>query len=228
MDEKLIKNLLDILPQYINFAIRFLRSPGKAFEAYKGIGQVHSDLTSFLFAGVGAAYLLVILIPIEGLNIQEPQGATDWFAQWLTKQDPKLLPLQTLMAVLVLVLVAHFIAKAFDRWEKLVSRKPELNIPGVAEDSVNAALGFIAVILPLTIALFSLTLHVANSPTASRFEQITVFLVAEGVLIFSALVAICYYLVMSFAAVHDVSYRRAASALGPAFLAIYALIWFLA
>lgn len=230
MDEKLVKNLLDVLPQYINFTISFLRSPRKAMEPYERKGQVHSDLTSFLFAGVGAAYLLIIFVPIAGINIGEPQGAVERFALWLTKQDPKLLPVEALIAILALVLVAHLVAKGLDHWELLTSRwthdEAELNFPGTAEDSVNAALGFSAVALPLTVAVFSLTLRVANSQSASQLRPMTVVLVAAGILAVFVLVAVLCYLVTAFAAAHDVSYRRAGAALAPAFLALYMLFWF--
>jgi hypothetical protein len=227
MDEKLVKNLLDILPQYINFAIGFLRSPHKAMEPYERKGQVHSDLTSFLFAGVGAAYLLIVFVPIAGINIGEPRGAVDRFALWLTQQDPTLLPLEALIAILALVLVGHLIAKASDYWELFTSRwtrdEPELNFPGTAEDSVNAALGFSAVALPLTVAVFSLALRVANSQTASQFQPMTAVLVSAGFLTVFVLVAIYCYLVRAFAAAHNVSYRRAGAALSSVFLVISAL-----
>src|SRR5216683_3710035 len=147
--------LLDILPAYMNFVIGFLRSPRAALAPYALTGRVQSDLTSFMLAGVGAAYLAGVLMPIPGFDIQNPRGAMDVFAGWLTHQEVKALPLEALLVVLVLALVAHLVAKLFNRWQ-VASAKPfpdRPNLPGTAEDSVNAALGFAAVLLPLTTIL---------------------------------------------------------------------------
>jgi len=122
MDERPIKTLLDLLPEYLNFAIAFLRSPRQALAAYELKGRVHVDLTSFLFAGVGAAYLAVLLLPVPGLKLQAPEGAMDRFALWLTQQDVRLLPLEALLAVLALALLGHLVAKLFDRWEVFRAR----------------------------------------------------------------------------------------------------------
>lgn len=229
MDEKLIKNLLDILPQYINFSIAFLRSPRKAFGPYALKGQVHSDLTSFLFAGVGAAYLFAILIPFEGLNVQEPRGSVEQFAHWLSGQEPKLLPLQCLLAVLTIVLLCHLAAKLFYECESRLSQRRESeppDFPGAAEDSANAALGFSAVMLPLNIAFFELCLLLANSSAPVRFGPNASFIALLAMLVFLQCVTLFYYLIMSFAAVHGVSWWRAASALCGAGAVFFALFYF--
>jgi hypothetical protein len=229
MDERPIKTLLDLLPEYINFAICFLRSPRRAFAPYELKGRVHADMTSFLFAGVGAAYLAVLLIPIAGLDIQEPHGAMDRFAAWLTRQDVKLLPLEALMAVLVAALGAHFFAKLFDYLGLISARvakdkAPVPNFPGTTEDSVNAALGFAAVMLPLTIAFFLGVLSLATLGTEKRDSQAIFIAIVAGALVVFTLLAIFYYLVMSFAATHKVGYWRAASALATAYVCIAVLV----
>jgi hypothetical protein len=229
MDEKLIKNLLDILPQYINFSIAFLRSPRKAFGPYVMKGQVHSDLTSFLFAGIGAAYLFAILIPFEGLNIKEPQGSVDQFAHWLTGQDLKLLPLQCLMAVLALVLLCHLAAKLFYQCESRLSLRRESDtpdFPGTAEDSVNAALGFSAVMLPLNIAFFGLCLLLTNASALTQFDPNASYNAVLATLILVECITLFYYLILSFASVHGVSWWRAASALCGAGVVFIGLFYF--
>jgi hypothetical protein len=221
MDQGPIKSLLDILPAYLNFVIGFLRSPHTAFEPYALKGRVQSDLTSFLLAGVGAAYLAGVLMPIPGFDIQNPHGTMDMFAGWLSHQEVKALPLEALLAVLVLALAAHLVAKLFDRWQA-VSSKPfpdSPNLPGAAEDSVNAALGFAAIMLPLTTMMLLGVLALATPALEKRLGQTTLFVAITGSLVLYMLVAI-FYLVMSFAAVHRVSLGRAAAALGTAFVCI--------
>jgi hypothetical protein len=229
MDEKLIKNLLDILPQYINFSIAFLRSPRKAFGPYAMKGQVHSDITSFLFAGVGAAYLFVLVLPFEGFNTQNPQGGVDMFAHWLTDQEPKLLPLHCLMAILALVLSCHLSAKLFCKSESLLARWSESKIqpdfPGAAEDSVNAALGFAAVMLPLNVACYGMALLWADSSAVTKFSAFAPFFVVLGTFILLGCVTLFYYFIMSFASVHGVSWWRAASALCGAGVVFIALVY---
>ncbi|MGH6939734.1 hypothetical protein [Hypericibacter sp.] len=227
MDEGPIKSVLDILPAYLNFFIGFLRSPRAAFAPYARTGRVHSDLTSFLLAGVGAAYLAGALMPIPGIDIQNPQGAMDEFAGWLSHQDVKALPLEALLVVLGVALAAHLIAKTFDRWQgataKLASAStlaPAPNLAGTAEDSVNAALGFAAILLPLTTVLLLGMLSLATPALEARLGRTLLIAVIAGPLVLYMLVAIFYYLVMSFAAVHKVSWGRAAAALATAYVCI--------
>jgi hypothetical protein len=211
----------------MNFVIAFLRSPRAAFAPYARTGRVQSDLTSFLLAGVGAAYLAGALMPIPGLDIQNPQGAMDEFAGFLTHQDVKALPLEALLAVLAVALAAHLIAKLFDRLQAASTkpspdpdRAPTTNLAGTAEDSVNAALGFAAILLPLTTVLLLGMLSMATPALEERLGRTGLILVIAGPLVLYMLVAIFYYLVMSFAAVHKVSWGRAAAALATAYVCI--------
>ena len=226
MDEGPIKGLLDILPAYINFVIGFLRSPRTAFAPYALTGRVQSDLTSFLLAGVGAAYLAGILMPIPVFDIQDPHGAMDVLAGWLTHQEVKALPLVALLVVLALALAAHLVAKLFDRWQvastKLFPDPP--NLPGTAEDSVNAALGFAAVLLPLTTILLLGMLALATPALEKRLGQSALIAAIAGPLVLYVLVAAFYYLVLSFAAVHKVSWGRAAAALSTAYVCIALIV----
>jgi hypothetical protein len=227
MDEGPIKSLLDILPAYMNFVIGFLRSPRDAFAPYALTGRVQSDLTSFMLAGVGAAYLAGVLMPIPGFDIQNPHGAMDEFAGWLTHQEMKALPLEALLVVLALALAAHLVAKIFDRLPVASAKlspdpdpAPTPNLPGTAEDSVNAALGFAAILLPLTTILLLGMLALATPALEKRLGQAVLIVAIAGPLVLFMLVAIFYYLVTSFAAVHKVSWGRAAAALGTAFVCI--------
>jgi hypothetical protein len=222
MDEAPIKGLLDILPAYLNFVIGFLRSPRAALAPYALTGRVHSDLTSFLLAGVGVAYLAGFLMPIPGFDIQNPRGAMDVFAGWLTHQEVRALPLEALLVVLTLALAAHLLTKLFDRWQvKSAKSSPAPpNLPGSAEDSVNAALGFAAILLPLTTIVLLGMLALATPALEQRVGRTILIVVIAGPLVLYSLVALGYYLVMSFAAVHDVSWGRAAAALGTAFVCI--------
>lgn len=218
MDQGPIKSLLDILPAYLNFVIGFVRSPTTAFAPYALTNRVHSDLTSFLLAGVGAAYLAGFLIPAP-FDIQNPHGGMDRFAEWLSRYDMKLLPPLVLLVVLALALAGHLVAKFFDRWQGLSVNPDPPNLPGTAEDSVNAALGFAAVLLPLTTIVMLGTLALAAPALEKQTSQTFSIILFVGLFLYMA-VAIFLYLPRSFAAVHKVSWGRASSALGVAFVCI--------
>jgi hypothetical protein len=213
MDEGPIKSLLDILPAYLNFFIGFIRSPHAAFAPYARTGRVEGKLTSCLLAGVAAAYIAGAVMPSASLNVDNPHGGMDLFARWGLRQDVKVLPLEALLAVLMLALAAHLIGKLFDRWQD----KP--NLPGTAEVSVNAALGFAAIFLPVAVMVLLGTLSLATPALQARFGQyalvITIASVLAGYLIVAGV-----YLVLSFAAVHRISRTAAASVLCTAFVCI--------
>jgi hypothetical protein len=213
MDEGPVKSVLEILPAYLNFVIGCLRSPRAAFAPYALKGKVQSDLTSFLLAGVAAAYIAGALMPSTSIDIQNPQGGMDLFAKWLMHQDVKTLPLEALLAVLLLALGAHLIGKLFDRWQD----KPSL--PGSAEDSMNAALGFASIFLPFTTMVLLGALSLATPALTERFGTLALVITIAGALVLYLLVAIGY-LVASFAAIHKVSWGAAASALAVAFVCI--------
>jgi len=213
MDEAPIKTLLDVLPAYMNFAIGFLRSPRVAFAPYALKGRVQSNLTSFLLAGVAAAYLTGALMPKGSFHVDNPRGGVDKFVKWLTQQDVRVLPLEALLAVLVLTLVAHFIGKVFDRWQD------QACLPGTAEDSVNAALGFTAILLPVTTFMLLGLLAMATPALENKVGQARVVLFISGGLAIYLLVALGY-LAMSFASVHKVAGWQAVSALTSAFVCI--------
>ncbi|MGH6937678.1 hypothetical protein, partial [Hypericibacter sp.] len=153
--------------------------------------------------------------------------AMDEFAGWLSHQDVKLLPLEALLVVLATALAAHIIAKLFDRWQvasvrlsRAPGHEPTPNLAGTAEDSVNAALGFTAILLPLSTVLLLGMLSLATPALEERLGRTALILVIAGPLVLYFLVAIGYYLVMSFAAVHKVSWGRAAAALATAYVCI--------
>ena len=85
---------------------------------------------------------------------------------------------------------------------------------------MNAALGFAAILLPLTTIFLLGILALATPALEKRLGRSLLIVAIAGPLVVYLLVAIGYYLVMSFAAVHDVSWGRAAAALGTAFVCI--------
>ena len=88
---------------------------------------------------------------------------------------------------------------------------------------MNAALGFAAVMLPLTTIFLLGLLALATPALEKRLGQPVLVLVIAGPLVVYLLGAIFHYLVMSFATVHDVSWGRAAAALSTAFVCIAAV-----
>ena len=147
MSEKEVKSWLDIAPAYLNFAIRFLRWERTAFANVAKAGEVSRDLTSILLGGIALSYLIAVLAAPARLE-QDPSR----LVQWLPKVEYHLLPLFGLFATLVLAIATHLLGKLFARFSALGRSKPgrwDPRLGGTLEDSVNAALGFAAVFLPV-------------------------------------------------------------------------------
>lgn len=142
MNEKAINTWLDIAPEYMDFFIKYLRNPPNAFDKMTGTGKVSSDHTSLLLGGVAVSYLIVLVFGSS--KLQSDQGVV---AQFLRDLDVQALPVIAIFVTFTAAILTHAAAK-FYSW--FFSRLPELaKLGGSAEDSVNAALGFAAVFVPL-------------------------------------------------------------------------------
>ena len=93
------------------------------------------------------------------------------------------------------------------------------SLPGSAEDSVNAALGFASIFLPFTTMALLGTLSLATPALTEGFGQPALIIPIAGALALYLLVAVGY-LLASFAAIHRVLWGGAASALAAAFVCI--------
>ena len=135
MEEKAVSSWLDIAPAYLNFVLKFFRSPRSAFAGVARTSKVSSDMTSILLGGVALSYLIVALAGSP--QLKDDPGAV---AGWLRKMDYHLLPVVALLGTLALAVLCHIVGRYWLSIRRL---------RGTVEDSVNAALGFSAVYLPL-------------------------------------------------------------------------------
>ena len=132
----------------MNFLLRFVRNPRKAFAKVAGSAEVSSDLTSVLLGGVALSYLIVIFGASPELK-RDPGN----IANALSGLDYHLLPVLGVFMTLVLAVVSHLCGKLYAILSRLGAKAPvgkwDPKLGGSVEDSVNAALGFAAVYLPL-------------------------------------------------------------------------------
>jgi hypothetical protein len=152
MGDNAVKSWLDIAPAYINFILKFVRDPRRAFSSVAGSAQVSSDLTSILLGGVALSYLIVVL---GGSRELEHDPGT--VAAFLRGLDYQVLPLLGVIVTLALGVVSHLCGKLYAAlWRLGRPERPgkwDPKLGGGVEDSVNAALGFAAAYVPLTAAV---------------------------------------------------------------------------
>lgn len=156
-----IEDWLDIVPQWLSFALRFPADPRAALQPYSASGAVSKDLALLVAAGVGVAYLAIALSAPPSL-VHDLSRMLRLFRG----VDVNLLPPMMLLLLLVSALAVHLLAKLFamlvgagrpgSRWA------PHLG--GTVEDSVNAFLGVASVYIPLAILAFSVAVSVFDGP----------------------------------------------------------------
>jgi hypothetical protein len=155
VDEKSIKSWLDIAPHYIGFFLAFLKSPSTALLSVKGSSKISSDLVATLIGGIALSYFIV-------LAVQSPVLAADpgTVVGLLRKVDRNSMPFIALILIVLVAVIGHIIAKIVAMI--LRSPVPDSNslpgpdLGGTVEDSVNAALGFAAVFIPIGAGTISL------------------------------------------------------------------------
>lgn len=206
MNDKVISSWLDIAPAYLNFAIRFLRRTRTAFAEHAKAGKVSPDLTSILVGGIALSYLIAIVAAPPQLKQDRSS-----LVQWLGHLDYYLLPLMGLFAALVLGVTTHLLGKLYAGFSRAFDRTApgpwDPRLGGTLEDSVNAALGFAAVFLPVATAALCI---------AARLPQTTWISAATSILLVAFVVA---YFPLSLASTHpDTGYRQALMATSGAVL----------
>jgi len=146
-----IKTWVDVAPAYLNFSLAFFRNPRRAFSKVVGAASISSDLTTVCLAGVGLSYL--ILVATSSSALKNDPGV---LARWVRQLEPQALPVVAIFVTFVLGAVSHLTGKLFVWLSRL---KPpdstsawEPKLAGAIEDSINAALGFAAVFLPVASA----------------------------------------------------------------------------
>ncbi len=158
MEEKTVKTWLDIAPAYIDFLLKFIRNPSRAFARVSGSSEISSDLTSVLLGGVALSYLLVIAGGSPELKNDPGSIAT-----FLRTTDYQLLPIFGLAVIIACGVASHVLAKLFMAFFTALTTitrntpngRSDPKLGGSIEDSVNATLGFSAVFLPLATGTIS-------------------------------------------------------------------------
>jgi hypothetical protein len=149
-----IKTWLDIAPAYLSFCLAFVRSPKRAFSKVVGSASISSDLTTVLLAGVALSYL--ILATTSSSALKNDPGVV---ARWLRGLELQALPVVAVIVTFVLGTLSHVTGKLFERLSRFGQQASagalEPKLDGAIEDSVNAALGFAAVFLPVASGVLS-------------------------------------------------------------------------
>jgi hypothetical protein len=143
-----IKTWVDVAPAYLNFCLAFFRNPRRAFSKVVGAASISSDLTTVCLAGVALSYL--ILVATSPSALRNDPGVV---ARLVRQLEPQALPVVAIFVTFVLGTVSHLTGKLFVWVSRLESPDStgawEPKLDGAIEDSVNAALGFAAVFLPV-------------------------------------------------------------------------------
>jgi len=180
VDEKSIKSWLDIAPHYIGFFLAFLKSPATALRDVKGAAKISSDLVSIMLGGIALSYFIILAFQSPALKADE--GTV---VGVLRSIDRNTMPFVALLTVVLVAVLGHLIAKAVARVLRMPGfRQSDLlgpDLGGTVEDSVNAALGFAAVFIPISVgtidlALFSPNLWVMLSWALAMWVMILIYL----------------------------------------------------
>jgi len=156
VDEKSIKSWLDIAPHYIGFFLAFLKNPATAFKDVKGASKISSDLVSIMIGGIALSYFIVLAVESPALDAD--QGTV---VGLLRKIDRNAMPFVALLSVVLIAVLGHVVAKAISRILSIPALGPSdlagPDLGGTVEDSVNAALGFAAVFIPIAVGAIALS-----------------------------------------------------------------------
>jgi hypothetical protein len=149
-----IKTWLDIAPAFLSFCLVFVRNPKRAFSEVAGSATISSELTTVLLAGVALSYL--ILVATSSSVLKNDPGAV---ARWLRGLELQALPVVAVFLTFILGTLSHVTGKLFERLSRFGQQAPagtlDPKLDGTIEDSVNAALGFAAVFLPVASGVLS-------------------------------------------------------------------------
>ena len=153
MSEKAIKTWLDIAPEYVDFLLKFVRRPPVAFENRFTYGKISSDLTSILMGGIALSYVLILVAGSPQLQNDSSEMAK--LMRGLAARDLLLLPAVAYLCILGFAIFCHVLGKAVTLVFSIDNTSQKLfgNLSGSVEDSVNAALGFTSVYIPLFAAV---------------------------------------------------------------------------
>jgi hypothetical protein len=161
VDEKSIKSWLDIAPHYIGFFLAFLKSPATALQNVKGASKISSDLVSIMIGGIALSYFIVLAIKSPALEADQGTVLT-----LLRKIDRNAMPFVALLTVVLVAVLGHLIAKGVARVIRIRALGPSdftgPDLGGTVEDSVNAALGFAAIFIPIAVGTIAFASFSSN------------------------------------------------------------------
>ena len=188
MPDARIKTWLDIAPAFVDFSIKFLRSPSRALEAFRGSGSVSADLANVLLGGVAMSYVLVFVAGSP--ELQQDTGRFAEFLDALASHGGLIIPAAAVLAAVFVGVATHVLASGLSH---LFGGR--LGLYGSMEDSINAVLACSAVFVPLFVAVICLLPYLEGmSDTAVLYIGLA--------LIFAVVLAALVYLPSALSATH--------------------------
>ncbi|MFO0995038.1 MAG: hypothetical protein U1F33_00025 [Alphaproteobacteria bacterium] len=196
---KLLEGLLGLIADYLNFVLRFPQSPRKTLEPYSASRKVEKDLTALFLAGIGASYLLILVMkPAEFEH--DPSAIVAWFRE----VDLRALPPAILGITVAFAVVLHGLVRLYEQLTRLAALRSgavteSRLLCGSLEDSVNAALAFGAFFAPASILGVTLAFWCSDklAVLAPRWLMVPV-----GVFSLAWAAFLCVYFPWTLAAVH--------------------------
>lgn|GEM_PF-6363214 len=147
----IVQDIAQAFAAYLDFLVDFLAAPARALVPYARVGKVSKDLTLFTLVGVGLA--LVIASAGAAFGVGDETSTTLAFLGRLHAGSAQLLPLVTLLVTVVLAVLAHGTIRAVQRGA----------LAGSVKDSINGALAFAAMFIPVSAAAIAVVVVSADA-----------------------------------------------------------------
>ena len=206
--EQLLKDALNLLPEYLTFLISFVARPAAEMRRYASQDKIDKKLVAFLGVALALSWVIVFVasnfIPHEyrGFSLDVLRRAFPGVVHLISK--PKLIPLLAVVSITFLLAALHLIMAT---WNWLLNLGPEpdrdFSLGGSVWDTINAGLGFAALFVPLLAAYGAVTTVLMFIPNA---KDVAIGLVGLVVL----LASVFYYLPGALSGTHRAtSFRQA-------------------
>jgi hypothetical protein len=191
-----IKDWLDILPMWLEFALRFPLNPGDALQPYfVGKDIVSKDLTWLAVVGIAVSYVLIATIGPP--RDREPSPLVQFFY----RIDLNVLPVFMILALFAFSVGLHLFVALY---------LAILGLPGdrlgAIEKTVNATLGFASVYIPFATLIFCVNVRLISAfpDLEGRRGKAAFSLFVFGSLVTA--VSFIIYLPLSLAAAHHTDF----------------------
>jgi hypothetical protein len=144
VEDRTTKTWLDVAPEYVEFLGSSIRSPAEAVAPLAEGGRVSSRLSALMLGGLALCYVLAWTFPAEALETDTGNVMT-----FLRRVDPERLPAIAVFLVVCGAWPLHLL----------------LGAKGTrVQDTANAALATLAVVLPLGTLIVLAVAHWGASP----------------------------------------------------------------